>query len=117
MSVFEPLEKTLPNTFYDVWNVVAAWSRKTFGTDQERGPVGPLTHMKKELEKELLPPDGDPYKLDEYADILILLCDAARRAGFQHYQLIDAGIAKMEINKARKWAKPTGDAISEHIKE
>lgn len=91
----------------------AAWSQETFGSDKERGPEGPLKHMRKEIEEVL----ANPTDLQEYADLLLLLLDASRRAGIGPYSLIRAGQAKLKINKERTWPKPTGmsDAV-EHVK-
>lgn len=99
------------------------WSQKTFGTDEQRGPIGPLKHMAKEICCELL--GCDPLWFDqfvagleprtyanasqsitdikEYADLQILLMDAARRAGYGFYDVIRAGREKMEENMKREW--------------
>jgi hypothetical protein len=43
----------------------AEWSRATFGSDTERGPVGPLKHLAKEVEECLAKPSDRM----EYADL------------------------------------------------
>ena len=101
----------------DVFNDVASWSNATFGDEASRGPIGPLKHLVKEVQNELLPPTGDPKKLDEYADVLILWCDAVRRAGFCCDDALIAAKLKMSINRTRNYPKPLGDAISEHIRD
>lgn len=93
------------------WNAQAEWSRATFGSDAERGPLGPLKHLAKEVNEVI----KDPTDLIEYADLLFLVCDATRRAGFTYDQLIEASWSKLAINKARQWQKPIrGDEAVEH---
>lgn len=75
------------------------WSQATFGTDSECGPVGPLNHLRNECDEAI----AKPTDLAEYADLLILLLDASRRAGFSPLQVIEAAQEKMIINKDRKW--------------
>lgn len=89
------------------------WSEKTFGTSEERGPIGPLKHLQKEVEEALEAPDD----ASEYADCLILIIDAARRAGFDIDELLHATHCKMKINRHRKWAKPTSDEPIFHESE
>jgi len=92
------------------WNAQAAWSRATFGEDHERGPIGPLKHLAKEaVEAQLNPKD-----IFEFVDCLFLIFDASRRAGFDLDQLVEAAWKKLEINKSRKWTKPTSDEPAEH---
>jgi len=91
----------------------AEWSQKTFGRDDERGPVGALRHLAREA-AEAEDSLDDPL---EYADCLLLTIDAARRAGFGIEQLLTAAQEKMEINKKRKWPKPVDDNPVEHIRD
>lgn len=96
------------------------WSQKTFGTDKERGPLGPLKHIAKELLSELLPfpretvaamlatvpPDFVPPRdIEELADLLFLLFDVTRRSGFTFEQLRIAVNQKMRKNQARSWPR------------
>jgi hypothetical protein len=83
------------------WGEQARFSETTFGTTQERGPIGPLKHLAKEVEEAI----KDPSDLSEFADCQILIFDAARRAGFTYDQLAEACFAKLAINKKRKWPK------------
>ena len=101
---FEPLEF--------LFNDIAAWSNATFGDESERGPVGPLKHIVKEIEGELLP--HDPKDVIELADVLILLLDATRRAGYDATQLVTAAITKMAINKKRTYRRVLEGEVSEH---
>ena len=85
--------------FSDLYYRHANWSRKTFGPDSERGAIGPLNHLEKEI-KEVQEAPGDIY---EYVDCLLLVMDASRRAGFDQKQLIHAAYQKLEENKNRSW--------------
>lgn len=91
----------------------AEWSQKTFGADAERGPEGALRHLAKEAEEAL----AKPRDLVEYADCLLLLLDASRRAGFTPLQLLKMAQWKMEKNKLRKWPPPVEGVPCEHLAE
>lgn len=56
----------------------AAWSQETFGSDASKDWTGPLAHLKKELTEV----EEQPFDRTEWADTLLLLLDASRRAGF-----------------------------------
>lgn len=100
-------------SLFDFWCQQAEWSRKTFGTDQERGPLGPLKHLAKEVQEVL----NDPTDSMEYADLLFLVFDAARRSGLTYRGLLDLCFKKLEINKSREWQKPTSpDEAVEHVR-
>lgn len=97
---------------YDLARDQSEWSQATFGTDAERGPMGALKH----LEREAREAQENPTDPAEYADCFLLILDAARRAGIKPIELIKHAQAKMEINKARTWPKPTSDEPVEHIR-
>lgn len=91
----------------------ADWSRKTFGADKVRGPIGPLKHLAKEVGEAL----AKPKDVMEYADCLLLVLDASRRAGFTSQRLVAAATAKLALNMEREW--PTiqeADGAIEHVK-
>jgi hypothetical protein len=104
---------TNPLTLDQFWEELGEWSQATFGSDTVRGPQGPLKHLAKEIEEALKAPDD----LEEYADLLFLVFDAARRAGFTYGQLREAVSTKLEKNKSRKWGKPSSDEPVEHIRD
>ncbi len=93
----------------------AEWSRATFGNDQERGPNGPLLHLEKEAAEARLADDMDSFS-EEMADCLLLVLDAARRGGIKPMQLLDAALAKVEVNKRRTWPKASPDQPVEHTR-
>ncbi|WP_236508243.1 dATP/dGTP pyrophosphohydrolase domain-containing protein, partial [Escherichia coli] len=70
----------------------AEWSDRQFGNV---GPVGPLKHLAKEANEAAEAPDD----ISEFADILMLVWDATRRAGFSDEQLAEAVAEKLERNK------------------
>lgn len=91
-----------------------AWSRATFGPEHLRGPLGPLAHIRKELEEI----KESPYDLEEWIDVIILGLDGACRAGHEPQQIIDMIKTKQAKNEARTWPDwrnvPADQAI-EHI--
>jgi len=95
------------------WNLQAEWSRKIFGSDEERGPEGPLKHLAKEVQEVL----DNKTDLEEYVDCQFLIFDAARRAGFTFEEFVLGCFAKLEKNKKRAWPKPTSDQPVEHVRE
>ena len=94
------------------FNNIQTWSNETFGTREERGPIGPLKHLIKEANEAL----ADPGDIKEYADCVILIIDACWRAGFTPSQMEAAVNLKVEENMLRTYPKPTGDEISEHVR-
>lgn len=88
----------------------ADWSQATFGLDSERGPIGPLKHLAKEVQEALANIDDEM----EYVDCFFLVLDAARRKGMTPNRLLDLAFEKLEINKRRKWNRPTSDDPVEH---
>lgn len=107
----------------ELWFDLAVWSQKTFGADENRGPIGPLKHLKKEANEAILVAremreDGLLSGCDmetEVADCLLLVFDAARRGGVSLMELIEAARRKLVANKSRTYPSPTGDEISEHV--
>ena len=99
----------------------AEWSRKTFGSDETRGPLGALKHLEKEAVEAQTETRGtgecSPQLREELADCLLLILDASRRSGVKVMQLIEAAQAKMAKNKARQWPTPTSDEPVEHLRE
>jgi hypothetical protein len=112
----------------------AEWSQATFGTDQERGPMGALKHLEKEAReaqeaverisiaavanvgREEAVGEAKAELNSELADCLLLLLDASRRAGIKFATLVDHAKAKMIVNRQRTWPKPTSDEPVEHVR-
>lgn len=98
---------------HDLATAAGQWADATFGTPDKRGPIGPLKHLAKEAGEA----QANPKDLTEYADCLLLILDASRRAGFTPMQLVVAGQDKLQVNKTRKWATPTSDEPVEHVRD
>lgn len=117
----QPNRKTSRDIYLRLWGEISEWSQRTFGSDDTRGPVGPLNHMKKEVDEALEAMRlGRPFGeiLDEFADLQILLCDAARRQRISLDLLLVASLDKMARNRARTYPRPTDpDAVSEHVRD
>jgi hypothetical protein len=64
----------------DFWDAQSKWSQATFGTDAERGPLGALKHLRKEIEEV----KANPGDIEERADLVFLALDASRRAGYSY---------------------------------
>lgn len=96
------------------WRELSKWSQQVFGSDATRGAKGPLLHLAKEVQECLSTPDD----LEEYADLVFLVFDAARRAGFDYDDLVCMCFAKLAKNKKRKWAAPKNpDEPIEHVRD
>jgi hypothetical protein len=103
-----------PRSIEEFCRLQGEWSQATFGTDQERGPIGALKHLEKEAREAQLQPSD----IFEYVDCLFLVVDASRRAGFTWQHILDTAFEKLEINKRRKWGPRTGEDVPvEHIRE
>jgi hypothetical protein len=87
----------------------AEWSDRQFGNV---GPVGPLKHLAKEAIEAAEAPDD----ISEFADIIMLVWDATRRAGFSDEQLAEAVAEKLERNKRRAWGEVKDGEPCHHVK-
>ena len=70
------------------------WSQATFGTDQERKPIGALKHLAKEAIEAVDAVEADDRTAieEEFADCFLLLMDAARRANLGGGDFGDGGM-------------------------
>lgn len=119
------------------WNALSDWSQATFGSDETRGPLGPLKHLRKEADEAIeqymhiqsedndeADPELKAQALNQFktelVDCQFLIFDSARRHGMSHKDLFKAAMAKLEVNKKRSWPKPSEETKYdpvEHIKE
>ena len=87
----------------------AEWSDRQFGNV---GPVGPLKHLAKEANEAAEAPDD----ISEFADIIMLVWDATRRAGITDEQLAIAVAEKLERNRRRQWGAVKDGEPCHHLK-
>lgn len=85
------------------------WANQTFGAD--RGPSLVLKHLVREA-KDLL---ESPYDILAFADVIILLLNAAKEAGHNVEDLILGIQTKHKINLNREWEQ-LEDGTMSHIK-
>ncbi|HDZ37662.1 MAG TPA: DUF550 domain-containing protein [Marinobacter sp.] len=85
------------------------WSVETFGI---RGPTGPLQHLKSECEEAI----ENPEDITEFADMFLLLQDAAARAGHKMSSVYNAAIDKHTVNTKRDWP-PAGETNDQGFTE
>ena len=74
-----------------------SFSKETFGENPRI--AGVLDHIQKELKEAAANPDD----ISEWADIIILSFDGAMRAGHAPQEILDAVLAKQEVNENRTW--------------
>ena len=101
----------MKSTIECLQDAVGTWSDETFGDD--RPPNAIIAHLKKEAE-ELY---QKPFALEEYADCLLLLLDAARVAGFSANVLAQAAFMKLRTNVLREWGEPDENGAVEHVRK
>lgn len=61
--------------------------------------AGVIDHLHMELQEAL----AEPADASEWADIIILAFDGARKAGITHQGILDAVEAKQAKNEGRRW--------------
>ena len=98
----------MTDKWQDLQNDIAAFTDSVFG---KSNPVSKLKHLREEVD-ELI---EEPTDTMEWADCMILLIDAAKKAGHDMDDLYKFVNAKMEINKTRKWGEPDEDGVIRHV--
>lgn len=98
-------------SFASLFREAAEWSDAIFGAN--RSPMGPLKHLAKEVTEA----QEKPSDITEYADMILLVMNAAHCNGWDGYALLEAVDKKLQINKQRKWGALNSEGISEHVKE
>jgi hypothetical protein len=124
-----------------LWAAIQEWQERQFGTAQDRGPLGPLRHLRKEAEEaanqaiasksppgESLRPYLQPEEVlegsqfwepvtrlrGEIADCLFMLIESAWRSNLTIDDLMLLCWQKLTENKERKWPPPTAEEPVEH---
>lgn len=126
---YPPSSGTVTLSMARFWDEQCAWSQEQFGSDDERGPRGPLLHLEKEIKECLqevvaatdadgLPVPGNALNSlrSEFVDLQFLIFDAARRGGMSFEELLVGCFHKLNVNRNRRWQKPTSDAPVEHVR-
>lgn len=120
-SVQKPQGLYVADRFSDFWHQQSVWSQNTFGLDSERGPLGPLEHLKKEVKEALdayhmletcIAENPDVHITEmqrELIDCQFLIVDALRRSGVNYETFLDMLEDKLKINKSRSWPRSAGD--------
>lgn len=96
--------------FAEVLSIQRSWSREAFGPGLRT--EGNCQH----IEKELAEIRAEPLDVEEWIDVAMLAFDGALRTGATPDEVIDAYVAKLRKNMARKWPKTVQDQPSFHIK-
>ena len=86
-----------------LWSALAQWSDLRYGPVSKKGPIGSLRHLKLEAQEAI----EDPSNLEEYADCLLVILDATRRAGFSLNSLILEACRKHLVCRKRTYPEPT----------
>ena len=88
------------------------WSSEEFGDANERGPEGPLAHLRKEIDEVMAAP-GD---VEEWADCFMLLMDGLSRQGIAVHAVIHQMWDKLDKNRKREWGPVNAEGFSEHVR-
>jgi hypothetical protein len=105
-------ELTYPERLRAVYQRHRQWSDETFGTRDQKGPIGPLKHLKDECDEAM----ENPNDISEFVDLQFLVWDSAYRAGHDLRALTDGCEQKMPILLARKYPQVPDGMPSFHIK-
>ena len=91
------------------------FSMRTFGPPSPQRQLGVIDHLRKEI----VEVEKEPYKLEEWIDVIILGIDGAWRAGHSPEEIAAGLLAKQLKNERRKWPNwwdvEPGKAI-EHVR-
>jgi len=79
------------------------WSQRTFGSDEKRGPRGPLLHLAKEADEAAQEEVGSAKQLKEFGDVFLLTLESFRRGKRTIDEVLEAAIAKHAENRLRVW--------------
>jgi hypothetical protein len=106
-----------------LWDEIGEWSNRVFGDETARGPIGPLNHLAREAKEAVSEAEGvatggaSDHLEVELSDCLILVFDAARRAGMTPMSLVGTALEKMEVNRGRVMGEPDEEGVIEHRRD
>lgn len=111
------------NKMKKLMKIINKWSDDTFdnGNHNNRRSLSVAYHLKKEID-ELIESleksfDNKEQVNEEIVDCFMQLLDIATLYGLNSDELISKSYEKLEINKNRKWGKPDGNGVVEHIRK
>ena len=87
--------------------LLAEWAAVTF---PEETLDGVLNHLHKEVEEFR----ANPEDVGELADVFMLTCQAATKAGFPMSLVLAAAVEKHSVNLNRKWGPVNDRGFQEH---
>lgn len=93
------------------------WTDEKFGN---MTPVSVLSHLRKEVGEAsdaIANNEGEEAVKMEFADMYLLLLNAASRQGISFTELHNTAVQKMAINRERKWGNPNPEGFVEHVEE
>lgn len=93
---------------------INSWASNTFPEQTSLSKVLHLQDEAKELEMAIKANDSENIK-EEFADIFILLVNAAHIEGLNFNSIIEAAREKLDINKNRSWNKPNEKGVYNHV--
>lgn len=99
----------------ELFTEVTQWQKETFKTATALSCANHLVEEAKELVDAITV--NAPERNLEYADCLLLIFGAAARDGMSYDDIIEAIVAKMTINRKRKWGTPNEKGYVNHIQE
>lgn len=104
-----------PQSFEQLIEEHGIWADATFPKGTAKGA---LLHAHREVDEIIKDIDEGNDELSiatEYADAMFCIMDSARRRGLTVNQIVLAGVAKLNKNKARTW-NDNGDGSYSHVK-
>jgi NTP pyrophosphatase (non-canonical NTP hydrolase) len=95
------------------------WSHQTFGTPEERGPLGPLRHLQKEVVEveKAITEDNSAATVEEIGDCIFLISDLLDVLGVPFTVFVNELERKLEVNQNRKWGPKSKDSPVEHVRD
>lgn len=89
------------------------WASATFPKQTSLSKIFHLQDEAKELEMAIKANDSENIK-EEFADVFILLVNAAHVQGLSFDDLIESAREKLEVNKKRQWNNPNNNGVCYH---
>jgi hypothetical protein len=107
-------EKKIRCELPDGWYILQELQNEMHEWHQDRFGDTPREIVIKKLEEEVGELRDSPGDIYEFADVLLCLIEAAKRAGFLAEEVIEFAWHKLEVNRRRSWV-PHESGIHNHI--